>query len=135
MEVKEEPAKKTWNKGPVAHSHFLLVKLEELWVWIHRVQGPIDEMHCKGSTDRAFLFHKLMYSLIRTSPRVIPSSHKAWEASSSEFCSCCSALGSSSASNPQIFLFLQLFGLEKLLSFPGEPAVKQGMLSLLKIWS
>lgn len=33
----------------------LLVKLEELWVWIHRVQGPIDEMHCNGSTDRAFL--------------------------------------------------------------------------------
>lgn len=33
----------------------LLVKLEKLRVWIHRVQGPVDEMHCKGSTGRAFL--------------------------------------------------------------------------------
>lgn len=33
----------------------LPVKLEELRVWIHRVQGPVDEVHCKGSTDRAFI--------------------------------------------------------------------------------
>lgn len=56
MELREEPG--TISLGMKAQVHIaifaLLVKLEELWLWVHRVQGPIDEMHCKGSTDRAF---------------------------------------------------------------------------------
>lgn len=34
----------------------LLVKLKELWVWIHRVQGPIDEMHCKREAQTELLY-------------------------------------------------------------------------------
>lgn len=55
--MREQPAKISLAMKAQLHTptFVLLVKLEELWVWIHRVQGPVDEMYCKGSTDRAFI--------------------------------------------------------------------------------
>lgn len=57
MELREQPGKISLGMKPQLHipTFVLLVKLEKLRVWIHRVQGPVDEMHCKGSTGRAFL--------------------------------------------------------------------------------
>lgn len=57
VEWRGQPGNISLGMKPQLHTviFVLLVKLEELWVWIDRVQGPVDEMHCKGSTGRAFL--------------------------------------------------------------------------------